>query len=180
MPARSRLLAALPVLLGTILSGALHGAPAAAQQPPAGQRYGDWMLTCPPAPPAAGGSGCLLVQRHVAEDTGLDLLGAAIYFRPGQEQATIQLRVAPQAAQEEPIGLRVDAAARLEIDIGRCTEGYCAAAGTLTPDLLQKFKAGRQAAVDFMIADLGQRLVIPLSLAGFTDAFAALERRKGG
>lgn len=179
MSARSRLLAVLPVLLGTIF-GAVHSAPAAAQQPPAGQRYGDWMLNCPATPPAGGGSGCLLVQRHVAEDTGLDLLGAAIYFRPGRDDATIQLRVAPQAAQEEPIGLRVDAAERLEIDIGRCTEGYCAAAGPLTPDLLQKFKAGRQAAVDFMIEELGQRLVIPLSLAGFTDAFAALERRKGG
>lgn len=178
MPVRSRLrpIPALPVLLGALLAAA----PAAAQPAPGGQRIGDWMLTCPAEPPAQGGSGCFLTQRHVAEDTGLDLLGAAIYFPPGQQQAVMQIRVAPQARQGEPIGLRVDDAERLVIDIGHCNEDYCAATGPLAPDLLEKFKAGRQADVDFVIAELEQRLVIPMSLTGFAEAFAALERRREG
>jgi invasion protein IalB len=178
LPVRS-LLRPIPALCA-LLGGLLAAAPAAAQTAPGGQRIGDWMLTCPAEPPAQGGSGCFLTQRHVAEDTGLDLLGAAIYFPPGGRQAVIQIRVAPQAKQDEPIGLRVDDAERLVIDIARCNENYCAAAGPLTPDLLERFKAGRQAAVDFMIAELGQRLVIPMSLTGFAEAFAALERRREG
>lgn len=162
-------LAAIPLL-------AAFAGTAPAQQGGNVQRFEDWQLVCPDRRPAQG-SGCFITQRQVASDTGLDLLGAAIYFDSGKEEPTIELRVPPQVDRMEPLTFQVDENPRLLIDIETCNENYCATTGTVNADLMKQFRAGTQALVGFQVAETGQDVAVPLSLKGFTAAFRALEQR---
>jgi invasion protein IalB len=163
------ILAAVPLLAAS--AGA-----ASAQQAGQAQRFDDWQLVCPDQR-APQGSGCFITQRQVASDTGLDLLGAAIYFEPGKKEATVQLRVPPQVDPKQPLMFQIDKNPRLLIDIERCNENFCATTGTVNADMLKQFRSGTQALVGFQVAEGGQEVAVPLSLKGFTSAYKALEER---
>ncbi|HSK39020.1 MAG TPA: invasion associated locus B family protein [Arenibaculum sp.] len=157
--------------LAAVLGAAV---PASAQQEAEERRFGDWQLVCP-----AGDAGarCFITQRQTATDTGLDLLGAAIFYLPGQSDPTIELRIAPQADPQQPIALQVDDARPLTIGIEQCNESYCATTGTLSAGLIAQFRAGNRALISFVAPPDGQRIAVPLSLQGFTAAMRALDER---
>jgi invasion protein IalB len=165
----------LPILAAIPLLAAFAGT-ASAQQGGQAQRFEDWQLVCPDQRTPQG-SGCFITQRQVASDTGLDLLGAAIYFEPGKQEATIQLRVPPQVDREQPLMFQVDKNPRLLIDVERCNENFCATTGTVNADLLKQFRSGTQALVGFEVADNDQDVAVPLSLKGFSAAYQALEQQ---
>lgn len=163
-------LAAIPLLV-------LSAGSAPAQQGGTEQRFEDWKLACPDQR-SSQETPCLISQRQVDPNTDLDILGAAVYFLPGRNDATILIQVPPQADSKKPLSLQVDRNPRLLIDIERCTENICATTGTMNADLLKQFRNGTQALVGFEVDETDQAVAVPLSLKGFTAAYKALEDRK--
>ncbi len=167
--ARRRLVAA--AIMAALTSFA--AAPVHAQGTVVGT-YGDWQIRCA-TPAGAQYEQCGLTQTVQAADR--DNIGlVVIVLKTADQQAQMIQVIAPLGVLlPEPfeLGLNIDGEVIGKIPFTRCLAEGCVAEALLEPELLAKLRAGTTATFSiFVTAEEG--IGIPVSLAGFSEAFDAL------
>lgn len=108
---------------------------------------------------------------------------SAVLTKTGQLVALVNIRVpgdtkAPVALVQLPLGLNLQAGAKLQVDEGKsvdlpvqtCENRGCYASVPISPDMLNAMRAGKQLKVLFQ--DLAKETIaIPMSLADFTATY---------
>ena len=108
---------------------------------------------------------------------------SAVLTKTGQLVALVNIRVpgdtrAPIALVQLPLGLNLQAGAKLQVDDGKatdlpiqtCENRGCYASVPLAPDLLNALRAGKQLKIVFQ--DLAKETIaIPMSLADFSAGY---------
>jgi invasion protein IalB len=167
------LVALTPV--ATLAQGAAAG-PQSAQQALDGTikgQHGDWQVVC--KPPAAGSKTetCALVQSVTAEDR--NNVGLTVYFQKFSNNTKVLRVFAPLGVLLPPgLGLKID-----DKDVGhapflRCHTFACYAQVVVEDKLVEQLKTGKNAIfIIFQTEEAG--IGIPISLAGFGPALAALK-----
>jgi invasion protein IalB len=165
-------------LLALVLTLLAPG-PASAQSPltPEGgtvkAQHGDWQVVCKPPPPGAKHEICALVQSVTAEDR--NNIGLTVYFQRFSDGKRVLRVFAPLGVLLPPgLGLKID-----DKDVGhapfvRCHSFACYAQVVVEDKLIEQLKAGKTAVfIIFQTEEAG--IGIPISLAGFGQALAALK-----
>ena len=135
-------------------------------------QHGDWQVVCKPPPPGAKREVCALVQSVTAEDR--NNVGLTVYFQKFANGTRVLRVFAPLGVLIPPgLGLKID-----DKDVGhapfhRCQTFACYAQVTVDDKLVEQLKTGKTAIfIIFQTEEAG--IGIPISLAGFGDAYAAL------
>jgi invasion protein IalB len=157
---------------------ALFGAmaqPARAIDAPEGtvkSQHGDWQVVCKDPPPGAKNGVCALVQSVTAEDK--NNIGLTVYFQKFSNGTRVLRVFAPLGVLLPPgLGLKID-----DKDVGhapflRCHNFACYAQVVVEDSLIERLKTGKTAIfIIFQTEEAG--IGIPISLAGFGEALAAL------
>jgi invasion protein IalB len=161
-------------LLAVILLAA--GMPAAqAIDAPEGtvkSQHGDWQVVCKDPPAGSKNGVCALVQSVTAEDK--NNIGLTVYFQKFSNGTRVLRVFAPLGVLLPPgLGLKID-----DKDVGhapflRCHNFACYAQVVVDDPLVEQLKTGKTAIfIIFQTEEAG--IGIPISLAGFGDALAAL------
>jgi invasion protein IalB len=162
----------LAALLGCATGPARGQAP-----PPEGgtvkAQHGDWQVICKPPPPGAKHEICAMVQSVTAEDR--NNVGLTVYFQKFSDGKRVLRVFAPLGVLLPPgLGLKID-----DKDVGhapfiRCHTFACYAQVTVEEKLIEQLKTGKTAVfIIFQSEEAG--IGIPISLAGFDQALAALQ-----
>ena len=146
--------------------------PAAAQDTAIKSQHGDWQVVCKPPPPGANNEVCAIVQSVTAEDR--KNVGLTVYFQNFSDGTQVLRVFAPVGVLLPPgLGLKIDGT-----DIGnapflRCHTFACYAQVTVEQKLIDQLRTGKTAIfIIFQTEEAG--IGIPISLAGFDKALAAL------
>ena len=136
-------------------------------------QHGDWQVVCKDPPPGAKSEVCALVQSVTAEDR--NNVGLTVYFQKFSNGTRVLRVFAPVGVLLPPgLGLKID-----DKDVGhapflRCQNFACYAQVTVEDALIEKLKTGKTAIfIIFQSEEAG--IGIPISLAGFDKALAALK-----
>lgn len=136
-------------------------------------QHGDWQVVCKDPPPGAKGDVCALVQSVTAEDR--NNVGLTVYFQKFANGQRVLRVFAPVGVLLPPgLGLKID-----DKDVGhapflRCQNFACYAQVVVEEPLVEKLKTGKTAIfIIFQTEEAG--IGIPISLAGFSEALAALK-----
>ena len=136
-------------------------------------QHGDWQVVCKDPPPGAKGEVCALVQSVTAEDR--NNVGLTVYFQKFSNGSRVLRVFAPVGVLLPPgLGLKID-----DKDVGhapflRCQNFACYAQVVVEDALVEKLKTGKTAIfIIFQTEEAG--IGIPISLAGFSEALAALK-----
>lgn len=136
-------------------------------------QHGDWQVVCRPPPPGASREVCAVVQSVTAEDR--NNVGLTVYFQKFSDGTRVLRVFAPLGVLLPPgLGLKID-----DTDIGnapflRCHSFACYAQVTVQDQLISQLRTGKNAIfVIFQTEEAG--IGIPISLAGFNEAVAALQ-----
>jgi invasion protein IalB len=141
--------------------------------------YEDWIVRCQDAPDDAFGADklCEMYQQVSAQETEQTVLEAVIGYPQGAEQ--------PIALFNLPLGMRLPPGIELQVDdndpigfpVQICLSSGCRADIALDGPLIEQMRAGTEATLT--IADpQGQRVRLPLSLMGFSDALDDVEANR--
>lgn len=159
---------------------AAPAAPAAPIAPPANDpadgvvrgQHGDWQVVCKPPPAGAKNEVCALVQSVTAQDR--NNVGLTIYFQRFSNGTQVLRVFAPLGVLLPPgVGLKIDDADVGHAPFHRCQSFACYAQVTVDDKLLGQLSSGKTAIfIIFQTEEAG--IGIPISLAGFPDAIAAL------
>ncbi len=136
-------------------------------------QHGDWQVVCKPPPPGAKHEICAMVQSVTAEDR--NNIGLTVYFQKFSDGRRVLRVFAPLGVLLPPgLGLKID-----DKDVGhapfvRCHSFACYAQVVAEPALIEQLKTGKTAVfIIFQSEEAG--IGIPISLAGFGEALAALQ-----
>lgn len=136
-------------------------------------QHGDWQLVCKPPAPGSKLETCALVQSVTAEDR--NNVGLTVYFQKFSSCERVIRVFAPLGVLLPPgLGLKID-----DKDVGtapflRCNQFSCYAQVVAEDKLIDLLKTGKNAIfVIFQTQEAG--IGIPISLAGFGQALAALK-----
>jgi invasion protein IalB len=136
------------------------------------EKYGDWHLRCE-TPPGAQNEQCVILQFVTAEDrenVGIDV----VVLKTADGQARI-LRVLAPLGVLLPRGLelRIDDANMGVAGFVRCLQNGCIAEVVMDDPLINQLRSGSQAIfIVYLTPEEG--VGVPVSLAGFGEAFDAL------
>lgn len=173
MDVAARARSVLPALV-LVLAGIWHPAPVLAQAPDGTVKaqHGDWQVVCKPPAPGSKNETCALVQSVTAEDR--NNVGLTVYFQKFSNGSRVLRVFAPLGILLPPgLGLKID-----DRDVGhapflRCHTFACYAQVVVEDNLVEQLKVGKTAIfVIFQTEEAG--IGIPISLAGFGQALAAL------
>jgi len=162
---------------GLLGAGLFQSAGEAVGQTPEGgtvkAQHGDWQVVCKPPPPGAKHEICALVQSVTAEDR--NNIGLTVYFQKFSDGKRVLRVFAPLGVLLPPgLGLKID-----DKDVGhapfvRCHNFACYAQVVVENPLIEQLKTGKTAVfIIFQTEEAG--IGIPISLAGFGPALAALQ-----
>ncbi len=163
-----------PALLLLLFSAVTHTslAEAIAQDGTVKAQHGDWQVVCKPPPPGSKAESCALVQSVTAEDR--NNVGLTVYFQKFSNGTRVLRVFAPLGVLLPPgLGLKID-----NKDVGnapflRCHNFACYAQVVAEDKLIEQLKTGKTAVfIIFQSEEAG--IGIPISLAGFDKALAAL------
>jgi invasion protein IalB len=136
-------------------------------------QHGDWQVVCKPPAPGSKTETCALVQSVTAEDR--NNVGLTVYFQKFSNGTKVLRVFAPLGVLLPPgLGLKID-----DKDVGhapflRCHTFACYAQVVVEDKLVDQLKNGKNAIfVIFQTEEAG--IGIPISLAGFGPALAALK-----
>ena len=136
-------------------------------------QHGDWQVVCKDPPPGAKNPICALVQSVTAEDK--NNIGLTVYFQKFSNGTRVLRVFAPLGVLLPPgLGLKID-----DKDVGhapflRCHSFACYAQVVVEDPLIEQLKMGETAIfIIFQTEEAG--IGIPISLAGFSQALAALQ-----
>lgn len=174
--ARSTAMASLKTLaVGAIafLAAVQHAKAVDAPEGTVKSQHGDWQVVCKDPPPGAKNGVCALVQSVTAEDK--NNIGLTVYFQKFSNGTRVLRVFAPLGVLLPPgLGLKID-----DKDVGhapflRCHNFACYAQVVVEDPLVEQLKTGKTAIfIIFQTEEAG--IGIPISLAGFGEALAALE-----
>lgn len=135
-------------------------------------QHGDWQIVCKPPPPGAKNEVCALVQSVTAQDR--NNVGLTIYFQRFSNGTQVLRVFAPLGVLLPPgVGLKIDDADVGHAPFHRCQSFACYAQVTVDDKLLGQLSTGKTAIfIIFQTEEAG--IGIPISLAGFSEAIAAL------
>lgn len=157
----------LPVLAATpALAQILEGGTVKAQR-------GDWQVVCRPPPPGAKNEVCGAVQSVTAEDN--QNVGLTVIVQKHADGKLTMRVVAPLGVfLGKALGVQIDSKHEGHVPFDRCLLVGCQAQLLLEPPLLAKLKAGKTLVfIIYRTQEVG--VGIPISLAGFDQALAALQ-----
>ena len=173
-PGPARRSAAATVLAALLCVSGSVGVEAQGTQPPDGvvkAQHGHWQVVCK-TPPGSKAETCALVQSVTAEDR--NNVGLTVYFQKFSNGTRVLRVFAPLGVLLPPgLGLKID-----DKDVGnapflRCHNFACYAQVVAEDKLVDQLKAGKSAVfIIFQSEEAG--IGIPISLAGFDKALAAL------
>lgn len=180
MPAvMQRLAGALTVLVLAALYSTMTSGDAAAQVTPPTQgtvkaQHGDWQLICKPPPPGAKNEVCALVQSVTAEDRRN--VGLTIYYqRFAGGQRVLRVFAPLGVLLPTGLGLKIDGKDVGRAPFVRCHSFACYSQVDVDEKLLAQLRSGKTAIfIIFQTEEAG--IGIPVSLSGFMQGFAALEK----
>ena len=161
-------------LVAACLTLVAAAAPAYAQAPDGTvkSQHGDWQVVCKPPAQGTKGETCALVQSVTAEDR--NNVGLTVYFQKFANGTRVLRVFAPLGVLLPPgLGLKID-----DKDVGhapflRCHNFACYAQVVVEDALIEQLKTGKTAIfIIFQTEEAG--IGIPISLAGFGEALAAL------
>src|SRR5215510_1254204 len=175
MVAQGRRLLGTAALAGLALLVSAAARAQAPQTPEGGTikaQHGDWQIVCKPPPPGAKNETCAMVQSVTAEDR--NNVGLTVYVQRFSDGKRVLRVFAPLGVLLPPgLGLKID-----DRDVGhapfvRCHSFACYAQVVLEEPLIEQLKTGKTAVfIIFQTEEAG--IGIPISLAGFNQALAAL------
>ncbi len=174
---------AVPLLAGLSLLAALAG-PVSAQDADVSpgatgpgsvvrETHGAWQVSCR-TPPGAREEKCALVQSVTAEDRPNVGLTVLLYKAIGENKKLLRVVAPLGVLLPTGLGLKIDGQ-----DVGnarflKCGKRGCVAEVVLQDEVVNKLKGGETAM--FIIFDTPEAGIgIPVSLQGFTEAFAGLK-----
>ncbi len=137
------------------------------------ETHGAWQVSCR-TPPGAKEEKCALVQSVTAEDRPNVGLTVVFYEAIGEKKKLLRVVVPLGVLLPTGLGLKID-----DQDVGnapflKCGKRGCVAEVVLQDEVIAKLKQGTNAM--FIIFDTPEAGIgIPVSLQGFTDAFASLK-----
>jgi len=137
------------------------------------ETHGAWQVSCR-TPPGAKEEKCALVQSVTAEDRPNVGLTVVFYRAIGENKKLLRVVVPLGVLLPTGLGLKID-----NEDVGnapflKCGKRGCVAEVVLQNEVIGKLKKGENAM--FIIFDTPEAGIgIPVSLQGFTDAFASLK-----
>jgi len=130
--------------------------------------FGDWAKQCEPV--GGGSERCYLVQTVKADDKPVMVIVVA--YSPGRERVAAMIDV--PLGMHLPTGLEVKAAGVVKkIEFEQCLPTGCRAMLPMDEDILKVLKNGDAAAIIGRGRD-GESVELPISAAGFIEAFGAL------
>ena len=136
-------------------------------------QHGDWQVVCKAPAPGSKLETCALVQSVTAEDR--NNVGLTVYFQKFSTGERVLRVFAPLGVLLPPgLGLKID-----DKDVGhapflRCHSFACYAQVVAEDKLVEQLKTGKNAIfIIFQTQEAG--IGIPISLAGFGQALAALK-----
>jgi invasion protein IalB len=137
------------------------------------ETHGAWQVSCR-TPPGAKEEKCALVQSVTAEDRPNVGLTVVFYKAIGENKKLLRVVVPLGVLLPTGLGLKID-----NQDVGnapflKCGKRGCVAEVVLQDEVINKLKKGTNAM--FIIFDTPEAGIgIPVSLQGFSDAFASLK-----
>jgi invasion protein IalB len=137
------------------------------------ETHGAWQVSCR-TPPGAKEEKCALVQSVTAEDRPNVGLTVVFYKAIGENKRLLRVVVPLGVLLPTGLGLKID-----NQDVGnapflKCGKRGCVAEVVLEEEVIGKLKKGETAM--FIIFDTPEAGIgIPVSLQGFSDAFASLK-----
>ncbi len=136
------------------------------------QQFEDWTLRCQPASETQPRT-CRINQKMVVEDGGMQVL-QFLAGRFGPEKVLGAVIFVPIGVRLPPgLGIQVDEQPLRVFPFEVCSLKSCQAHAILEGDFIKDLKAGLTGQVMFQNA-VGQVLIVPLSLKGFSAALRAL------
>lgn len=134
--------------------------------------YGDWQMSCD-TPPGASFEQCAIIQNVLDEDepnVGLSV----IVLRTADREARLLRVLAPLGVLlPNGLGLNVDGTDMGRVTFVRCLPNGCIAEVELDDDLIEILSTG-ESAIFVVFKTPEEGIGIPVSLAGFSEGFAAL------
>jgi invasion protein IalB len=137
------------------------------------ETHGAWQVSCR-TPPGAKEEKCALVQSVTAEDRPNVGLTVVFYKAIGENKKLLRVVVPLGVLLPTGLGLKID-----DKDVGnapflKCGKRGCVAEVVLQDEVINQLKNGTNAM--FIIFDTPEAGIgIPVSLQGFSDAFASLK-----
>ena len=133
--------------------------------------HGDWEVLCGKIA-AAGIEECFMAQGVSARQTNQAIMTAMV-LRPKGEPPVLRLTAPLGILLVRGLGFAIDGAEIGEVPFLYCLADGCVTQVTLEDDVLAKLKAGQKATATVYRPD-NQAVGVPISLSGFTAAYAAL------
>jgi len=140
-------------------------------QPESSRVLGAWTVRC--VTPGDAPRSCVMLQNLVLKTGGQPVLQFAIAQPPGEDVASVLVSLPLGISLPPGISIRIDDGAVATFPVERCEPDGCRAAMKLRPSTLAQLSAGKALTITF--SDGSRKPIkVPLSLAGFADAFKAL------
>jgi invasion protein IalB len=155
---------AVALALGFLM--ALGTGEARAQEAP--QVFEHWSIACQMN--QAGQRECLMYQDIIADGTDQSIMRVTVVKTP-RSAMIVTTPLGVMLPQGLIVAIDQQEVSRMQYQI--CIEPGCRAQMDLTPEHVQRLKAGVGATVT-MVGPTGQPLAVPVSLKGFTAAYNAL------
>lgn len=134
--------------------------------------FRDWQRQCEQLP--AGDQSCHILQQVFNPETGALAMRMQVGFTP-QRQPLLLVTLPLGVALRPGVLMRVDGKEPWLVRFDVCAGDGCRAAEILQADQLRAMKRGSKAVLT--IADLsGRKIAVPLSLLGFTRAYASISQ----
>ncbi len=115
---------------------------------------------------------CEIFQRLVLQESGQRLAEFALGFPDGAEDARGVVVLPLGILLNEPVTMTIDDSQTFSFQMRYCTREGCISFVNLTPGMIDLFRRGREAVIDFKILT-GEEISLKMSLRGFS---AALEK----
>ena len=168
MPVNARPIAALAVFFYLVASLAPAHAITAREKD-----FQDWRLRCEKKSDDEP-ERCFIMQIAKTETDKRDVLRIGVRYPEPDKPAMVFLTLPLGVYLPSGLLLQIDEGETLRIPVEICLPNGCHTRLALNGELLKDLKSGRQAKLAFHDSRQ-QQITIPVSLAGFTAAFAALK-----
>jgi invasion protein IalB len=164
------------LLLASPQSGVAAQTPSPPPKPeaaagPAGQQFGNWVLTCP-----GGKANCILMQQLTeALSRNVVFVWLMQYDNAGNLMSVFRT---PSGVFIKPgLQIKMDSSDQnLKVDFERCDPGQCQAVFSIPGNLLKQISAAKTLSVSLALTS-GQTVDVPLKMDGFSGAVAALAQQ---
>ncbi|TKB02381.1 invasion associated locus B family protein [Alteromonas portus] len=133
--------------------------------------FGSWSLLCNES------SACTLSQL-VAKDKKATkvLLGVNVDYSHSKDFPVLILKLPKNTLTKNGVGVKIDNFAPLQLPFSGCDENTCQSIIKIDSELLEQMNNGKTMLVAFQKSE-SQQVTLPISLAGFDEAYVQLNSK---